>query len=190
MKIIKGLVIFGCLLLAGCQTTLRPATDYDSAVDFGKYQTFSWIDPHPLVFAATQRPISPLVEQRLMRETKAGLAKRGLAFVDDPTAADLVVGFSVGTREGIQITSYPNSSFTRGPAGRRTHGWNDYWSGSTVRTRQYTEGQLAIDLFDVAEARPVWFGTVSRRVTSRDQAEPDAVIQQAVDAILGQFPPG
>jgi hypothetical protein len=190
MKTLRNLAILGCLVVAGCQTPLRPATDFDPGVDFGKYQTFSWIDPNPLVVAATQRPFSPLVEQRLMRDTKAGLIKRGLSFVDDPLQADLVVAFTVGTREGIRITSYPNNSFTRGPTGRRSHMWRDYWSGSTVRTRQYTEGQLAIDLFDVAEARPVWHGTVSRRITSRDQAEPDTVIEQVVDAILAQFPPG
>ena len=56
--------------------------------------------------------------------------------------------------------------------------------------RKAKERQLAIDLFDVNEARPVWHGTVSRRVTGRDRNEPDETIWAAVEAIVDQFPPG
>ncbi len=153
-----------CVLAASCQTTLRPTTDFDDSVDFSSYQTFSWIDTHPLV-SATQRQLSPLIEQRLMNDTREELTRSGLRFVDDPLDADLVVAFTIGSREGVRITS-------------------------NVVARQYTEGQLAIDLFDVAEARPVWHGTVSRQITRRDRAEPDATIQAAVAAILAKFPPG
>ena len=46
--VIKTLALMGCLLAAACQTTLRPATDYDPSVD-----------------------LSPLVEQRLTSDTRA-----------------------------------------------------------------------------------------------------------------------
>ena len=186
----KSLVLIGCLLAWGCQTTPQAITDFDPAVDFSSYQTFSWIDPHPLIRSVTQRPLSPLVEQRLMSHTRDRLTRRGLRFVEDPTESDLVVAFTIGSREGIRVTSHPTSSFHRGPRSSRSHAWRGYWHNSTVQTRQYTEGQLAIDLFDVADARPVWHGTTSRRLTQRDRAEPDAVIQAAVEAILNQFPPG
>ncbi len=42
----KYLVLIGCLLAWGCQTTPQAITDFDPAVDFSRYQTFSWIDPH------------------------------------------------------------------------------------------------------------------------------------------------
>jgi len=179
--------------MVGCQTTLQPMTDFDSSADFSSLQTFSWIDPNPLIRSATQRPLSPLVQQRLMESTRTALTGRGLRFVDDPTQADLVVAFTIGSREGIRITSYPASSFHRGPSGRRDYRWRrGYWGSpqSTVRTRQYTEGQLAIDIFDVASQAPVWHGSVSRRVTQREQGEPDAALQEAVVAIIAEFPPG
>jgi hypothetical protein len=124
-----------------------------------------------------------------MSAARSELTRRGLRFVEDPLEADLVVAFTVGSREGIRITSYPTRSFQRGRRGRR-HTWRDYWATSSVRTRQYTEGQLAIDLFDVEQARPIWHGTVSRRVTQRDRNEPDETIRGVVEAILGRFPPG
>jgi hypothetical protein len=63
------------------------------------------------------------------------------------------------------------------------------WNTNTVRTRQYTEGQLAIDILDVAAQQPVWHGTVSRRVTQRDLGEPGPMLEEAVNAIAAKFPP-
>ena len=190
MKIgFTSLVLLSCLLATGCATTLRPTIDYDPGVDFGAYQTFSWIDPNPLIFVATQRTLSPLVQQRLMSQTQQGLTQRGLMFVEDPYEADLVVAFTIGSREGLRVTSFPTRSLHRGPSGRRSPSWGGYWGNSTVRTTQYREGQLAIDMLDVVLARPVWHGTVSRRITQAERMEPDSAIQEAVDAILGQFPP-
>ena len=190
-----SLVLLGGLLTAGCATTLRPTIDYDPAVDFARYQTFSWIDSNPLISAATQRTLSPLVQQRLMSQTQQELTRRGLRFVEDPSQADLVVAFTIGSREGIRITSYPSRSLHRGPVGRRSPSrrspsWGGYWNTSTVRTTQYREGQLAIDMLDVAQARPVWHGTVSRRITQAERMEPGDAIREAVHAILEQFPPG
>jgi hypothetical protein len=59
-----------------------------------------------------------------------------------------------------------------------------------VFTTQYQEGQLAIDLLDVAQARPVWHGTVSRLITEAERLAPDAAVREAVAAILEHFPPG
>lgn len=189
MKAVNCLAAIGCLLVAGCATTLTATTDYDPGVDFTTYSSFSWIDPNPLIRSVTQRPLSPLVVQRLMADTRDLLEGRGLRFVEDPTEADLAVAFTVGSRDGIRISSYPTTSLHRGRRGRPTNSWGNYWGGSTVRTRQYTEGQLAVDLFDVAQARPVWHGTVSTRITRGDRAEPNEVIREALTAILDEFPP-
>ena len=187
------LFLFFLLPLAGCQTTLRPVTDFDPSVDFSTKRTFTWIDPNPLVRTATQRQLSPLVQERLMAATREAFTQSGLVFVEKAQDADLAVAFTIGSREGIRITTYPTSSFTRGPAGRRDYRWRrGYWgqTHSSVRTRQYTEGQLAIDLFDVATAVPVWHGSVTRRVTQRERGEPDEALREAVAAIVGEFPPG
>lgn len=189
-RILTALLLTGCVLAVGCQTTLRPTIDYEPGADFTRYETFSWIDANPLIHAATQRTLSPLVQQRLMEQTRAGLTRRGLRFVEDPAQADLVVAFTIGSREGLRVTSFPSRSLHRGPQGRRSASWGSYWNTNTVRTTQYREGQLAIDMLDVAQARPVWHGTVSRRITQAERIAPDDALQEAVDAILEQFPPG
>ena len=102
--VIRALALVGCVSFAACQTPLRPVTDYDPSVDFSVFETFSWIDPNPLVQATTQRPLSPLVEQRLMSAARAKLTRRGFRFVEEPLDADLVVAFTIGSREGIRDT--------------------------------------------------------------------------------------
>ena len=187
-RLATPLKIFAVLALAGCAAQMTATTDFDPAVDFSAYRTFAWIDPNPVVRAATQRPLSPLIIIRLKEQTYDLLTARGLDFVGNPADADLAVAFTIGSREGIRITSYPTRSFQRGPGGRR-YTWGGYWGGSNVRTRQYTEGQLAIDMFDVAEARPVWHGSTASRITPSDRERPDELISEALAAILADFPP-
>lgn len=179
-----------CLLLASCATTMRANTDFDDTVDFSQFRTFSWIDPNPLIRSVTQRPLSPLVERRLMSNTRELLSARGLRFVEDPAEADLVVAFTIGSRDGIRIDSFPTRSIHARASGPRRNAWRGYWMGSTVTTRQYTEGQLALDIFDVAEARPVWHGTTGRQITRSEREAPDELIREALEAILEKFPPG
>ena len=181
----RGLVLIGCLVLAGCETTLRPTIDYDPSVDFARYQTFSWIDPNPLISAATHAPLSPLIQQHLIAQTQQELTHRGLRFIEDPSQADLVVAFTIGSREGVRVTRYPSRGLHR-----RSATWGDYWTTSSVFTAQYQEGQLAIDILDVAQARPVWHGTVSRLITDAERMAPDDAVREAVAAILEHFPPG
>ncbi|UCG73727.1 MAG: DUF4136 domain-containing protein [Chromatiales bacterium] len=189
-RVTNCLAVLACLLLAGCASQMTATTDVDNSVDFSAFQTFGWIDPNPLIRSVTARPLSPLVQQRLMADTKEILTEQGLRFVEDAAEADLAVAFTIGSREGIRVESFPTSSFQRGPRGRRGYTWGGYWGGSTVRTRTYTEGQLAVDLFDVVQARPVWHGTTSTRVTRSDREAPDELIREALEAILAEFPPG
>lgn len=179
----------GVVLLWGCATSLTATTDYDPGVDFARYESFGWIDPNPLIRSVTQRPLSPLLVDRLKAETKDILTSQGLRFEENAAEADLAVAFTIGSRDGIRITSYPTRSFQRGVGGRR-YTWGNYWGGSNVRSRTYTEGQLAVDLFSVAEARPVWHGTTASRVTRSDREDPGELIREALEAILAEFPPG
>ena len=55
--------------------------------------------------------------------------------------------------------------------------------------REYTEGMLAVDVFDVEERRPVWHGVATKRISESDRDEIEATVKAAVDAILAGFPP-
>ena len=70
----------------------------------------------------------------------------------------------------------------------------DFTFAYTVGTRDkaYTEGGLAIDVFDRRRESPVWHGVASKRL-SRSKLEDTAgnteTINSAVEKILAIFPP-
>ena len=90
----------------------------------------------------------------------------------------------VGARERVSVTSTPYPVAYRGAWRWGRAYYND------VDVRQYTEGRLAIDIFDAKEKRPVWHGYATANVSSAtDRAERQALLREAVTKILAEFPP-
>ncbi len=56
--------------------------------------------------------------------------------------------------------------------------------------QQYTEGRLSIDIYDVAEHKPVWHGAATKRITDSMRENPNETITEIVTEILAGFPPG
>ena len=152
-------------------------------MDFSRFRTFTWIDPNPVLVAPGRAPTNPLIETHVIEATRAALEDKGFAFVDETGDPDFVVAFTIGSREGIRVTSYPSHSMMRGRA------WHPYWGGAHVLTHRYIAGQLAIDILEVRLARPVWHGTVERTVTTADRQNAAEIVTETVEAILKSFPP-
>jgi hypothetical protein len=176
-------------LVAACSSN-PPVVDYDPSANFGAYKDFAFISEHPLMRAPDTPPGSPLLEGRLMRITQSNLEAKGFRLVDDPEAADFTVGFTVGARDKIRVNSYPE------PYRPYYGGWGwgapyygGYGGGSNVDVQQYTEGTLAIDIYDVAEHDPVWHGVATKRITDKMRRNPDESLTEIVTEILQRFPP-
>ena len=121
------------------------------------------------------------------------LQARGYTKVDDPEAADFAVSFTVGSRDKIRVNSYPE------PYRPYYGGWGccapygaygGYGGGTNVDVDQYTEGTLAIDIYDVAEHKPAWHGVATKRITDKMRKNPDETINEIVREILATYPPG
>ena len=82
------------------------------------------------------------------------------------------------------MTSYPSTY-----RGVYRGGWGAPYH-SEVDVRNYTEGVLAIDLFDVARRAPVWHGWAVKSITASERENPEPLINEIVAAILEEFPPG
>jgi len=173
------------LALAGCES-FKVNADYDHDVAFGNYRTFSWISDRPMISKATE--VSPLAEGRIQRAITDNLSSKGIRYVADQAKADFVVAFSVGAREKISVTSSPYPAGVW-PGAYGYHGWG-YGYYNDVDVRQFTEGRLAIDVFDVAQKRPVWHGYATKNVTSAMRKDPEKTVNEAVTAIFKDFPPG
>ena len=179
-----GLVVVG---LAACES-VSTRSDHDPAADFSGYRAYAWVAEELM---APPRPggasgVSPLVWQRIHDAIDRALVAKG--FVPDQEAADFVVAYSVGLRDRARVDRRgPLGGAYRpyGPYGRYGAYGGDY-RGTTIIN--YTEGTLAIDVFDSRTQRPVWNGTATKIVDEGD-GRPE-VIQRIVNSVLADFPPG
>jgi hypothetical protein len=171
-------------LLGGCATPLTARSDYDRAQDFSTYRSYAWIADDPLVTAPGEAPrLSPLNRRRIVEAVEAALARKGYTRAADAEPADFVVSYTVGARDRITVDSWP--------APYRGWGrWRWPYAGRDFDVRSYTEGTLAIDVFDGRTRAPVWHGWTTRRITEQDIAQAELRIREAVDVVIAQFPPG
>ena len=101
--------------LGACATGFKATYDSDPSHDFSGYQTYAWISANPMIVGPTNRVPNPLLEPRIMATVESGLTAKGYNKVDDPEKADFVLSFTVGSREEIQVNSYPTTYAGYGP---------------------------------------------------------------------------
>jgi len=188
---LRAVAPIAALLLAACASgpQIQSFQDYNPAVDFSGYRTWSFISDTPMIVASTSAPMNPLLQTRIMQAVRADLEAKGFRYVDDAEHADAVVSFTIGSRAQIRVDQYPVSyrdSFGRYyPTRTLAVGY-----GSETVVRQYTEGQLAIDVFDVKSRAPAFHGSATSRVRESDRENPEPLLRAAVGEALAGFPPG
>ena len=185
------LVIIAGLMVTACETSsIKSGSDANPAVNIAGYRTFSWVADNPLVAVGgdTTR-VNPLLQQRIQNAILADLAGKGYRYVDDRAGADFVVGFTIGARDKIDVRSYPTAGPTYGYYGRyRYGGWGGTYWGTEVRTDSYTEGVLAIDVFDVRSQQPAWHAWSTKKIRDKDRQNPGPVVIEVVTSTLADFP--
>ncbi len=178
-------LLFVLTAVSAC-TSLRSGSDQDEFARFDNYRTFSWIDSDPLVTVdPNDRPISPLTQQKITNAILGALERQGFLFQEDRETADFVVAYTVGTRDKLKVRSYPQpyrGDWDWQPFGRA-------YATTDVVAENYTEGTLSVDIFDGVTQRPVWHGWATKRVLEEDRQNPSPAIREAVDAVIGRFPP-
>jgi hypothetical protein len=196
------------LALAGCATA-NFTSDFDRAQDFSTYKTFAWAGDKPMTVLGSSR-VPPTLEPKIAREIRAELEAKGYDYTEKLENADFGVSFTVGRRDSTEVVSSPEyfwvnqtnwrwgrtyypaySSVYRRPVGVTTA---TPVAVTSKEVRAYTEGTLAIDIYDVAGKSPVWHGagtkTVDRAGTPGAAASIGSEkIRSAVAKILEDFPP-
>jgi hypothetical protein len=166
-------------VVAGCSTTLA-RHDFNPSIDFDSYKTFAWISAHPLV--AAPAGTNPQLADQIEQVARDLLTAKGYRYVDSVKQADFAVGFGLGATDQVRIDSYPAAY--RGA-------W--HWPGSTgaqdIDVRQFIEGRLTVDIFDVATHQPAWHGWATRNITAKKEADARPAIRDALKVILAHFPP-
>jgi hypothetical protein len=181
MSVGIGLVLLA--QLSACATIMPVRTDFDRQTDFSGYRTFTWVSDNPLIVADGSSPVvSALNRGRIVSAIENELERIGYVKAPVGAAADFAIAFTVGTRERIDVDSYPMLY-------RDNWRWRPRYWDYEIRTRTYQEGMLGIDIFDGSGRVPIWHGFTHKRITGSDMADPAPAIQQAVAAILAKFPP-
>ena len=180
---------FLTLGLVACASGFKATYDSDPSHDFSGYQTYAWMSANPMIVGPTNRMPNPLLEPRIMAAMEGVLNMKGYSKVDDPEAADFVLSFTVGSREEIQVNSYPATYAGYGYRGAWGWGGPYYGMATETQVRQYQKGMLALDIFDVKEHRPVFHAVAEKSITESDRKKAEETIQAAVDAVLQAFPP-
>ena len=174
-----------CALLLACLTAacagVQARSDFDPNARFDAYRTFAWLGEGPgtLAGGAGSEGVDPLLARRIRESIESHLEARGYRKVDDRAAADFVVSFHLGRQEKIQIQSSP-------ALGGR-YGYGGWYADDVLTARSYTEGTLAIDVFDGGTHLAVWHGWASKRID--EAADRAALVDEVVGAILARFPP-
>jgi hypothetical protein len=185
----RHLTFFLLVLLTGCAAP-KPIIDFDPSHNFAKYRTFAFISDNPLLIAEGTPGVSSMLEGRLVQVTENILSARGFTRISEREEADFAISFTLGARDKIQVTSYPEPYRTGyGGWGYGARGYYGHSSYSTTDVRQYTEGTLAVDLYDVSTRKPVWHATAVRKITTKMQKNPGETVREILGDMFAAFPP-
>ena len=193
-NVVRSNFAVAILAMISCSSTgIESFHDYNPDINFTRYQTWSFISTNPMIVSTAAGAVNPLLEGRIMRAVRADLTEKGFRYADNPESADFVVSFTVGSREQIKVDQYP-ASYQVGYSRYHRYGYGGYSYGMSygteTRVRQYTQGQLAIDVFDVASRSPAFHGSATTRVSDSDREHPEPLIASVVTEALTGFPPG
>ena len=188
----KILVTALVIVVASCASINEAKVNFDTntKVDISNYKTFAWLTSGKIM--APAEDINPVMKLRVDEEIEQAFIAKGYKLVANAENADFAISYTVGNRDKIKVSSYPtsyNSSFGwgRGYYGGYYGGMYGASMGTETRVRQYTEGKLAIDVYDVKTHQPAWHGWAIKRITSDDKEAPSAMIKGVVSQVVAQF---
>lgn len=178
-----GVSLAGLLVVGAC-STIDTGSHFDDTTDFTSYETWTWIADDPHIATGDELPISPLSHAKIRDAIAAQLLIKGYTRIEQHERADFVVSYSVGSRDKLRVSAYPVPY--RGPWGWHVPGSRYYVT--ETRTHSYTEGTLAVDIFDAESKRPVWHGWAGKTITASDRENPGEVIERGVARLMEAFP--
>jgi Domain of unknown function (DUF4136) len=186
----KALVTIALATLgAGC-SGIQTTHDFNPDVSFAELRTYDWM-PQPTSGGRDSRVDNDLVDARFRRAIETVMEESGMQKVTSGEP-DFRVGYFLALDDQVDyqtVNSYWGSSWGYGMYGYRGAGMT--MSTSTVQERRYTVGTMIIDIFDVESHELVWRGSGEGKVNqnARDPQERQERADEAVRAILKQFPP-
>jgi Domain of unknown function (DUF4136) len=150
------------------------STDYDKAVDFGKYHSYSWLDV---------KAGDPLWVDRIRRDVDGQLQAKGWTVA--PSGGDAAVS-AFGSTKNQQTLQ----TFYDGMGGG--WGWRRGWGGglgeATTTVQNTPIGTLVVDVFDGQTKKLIWRGTSSETLSTKPDNN-SKKLESDVESMFKKFPP-
>ncbi len=184
-----SLFVTGVLLgLGGC--ALQAQSDHDPHFLMASCHNYAFSDQQAGGAPVSAAFDNPLNAKRLRDAIATNLSERNVPAATDPTTADCLVSYSIGSRLAPDPLA-PNYGWGYGYGVAPPLGWGRYYGGGVMwgAPYAYREGRVTVDLYDAHSHQALWHGFVDTDVTELTGAEADAKIRGAVAAIFGKFPP-
>lgn len=181
--LIVALAAASLMGLSACASGPDVRAMSDPSANFAQYQTFGFAEP----LGTDRAGYQSIVSQQLKAATRREMEARGMRH--DTVSPQLLVNFSATLDDKMRVTTTPEPIMAPGYYGYR-RGFYQPWPMYTERTdvTQYKQGTLTIDVIDAARKQLVWEGTVTKSVTSKDQENVGAALDNAVTAAFAKFP--
>ncbi|WP_085299813.1 DUF4136 domain-containing protein [Cognaticolwellia mytili] len=182
-KLIIILALIGSI--AGCAATQQARVNFDrnSEISTTSYKTFSWLKETKIL--AEPVDVNPVMKVRIDNAIEQAFIAKGYQLINNVEQADFTISYTMGSREKVRVDSLPTSYRSRFLWGHRYYG--SIGISNENQVRKYTEGKLAIDVYDVKSHQPVWHGWAVKRIKSADQDNPSKAIKTVVEQVVAQF---
>lgn len=185
--------VAACLPLAGCESPGGKVSVLTGQTPLTG-STYAWAPVQP--GSGDPRVDNDIMRERIRTAIDTNLAAKGYSQVD-AAQAKLLVSYHVGLKSG---TDYSATSMG-GPSGMACgirgciggYGWGMYGAPMDVdiRSVNYTEGAVMLDLIDAASGKLAWRATSQKRVDQKDGTQDglNAIIADMVKTLPPGAPP-
>ncbi|WP_144213616.1 DUF4136 domain-containing protein [Shewanella donghaensis] len=180
----KLFVAVAVIALSAC-SSLKTNSDYDPAVSFDQYKTYSWVEKKN---EDTSYHLDGLMDQRVREAVNSQLGMKGLSKA--PVAeADLLVNYLTKVDKKINVDTF-NTSYGYYPYYGRRGGWGGAGMNTQTTVREYEVGTLIIDLVDNKTGNLVWRGSVADTIRNKNTPEERVqIVNDAISKVMVNFPP-
>jgi hypothetical protein len=168
-------------LLCGC-TTLQVTTDRNPKISTAVCHTYTWAGEFRAPHGDQPAFANPVNESRLRDAIAANLQAKGVQPAAAGAPADCAVGYGIGVRNVVEGDGYPGWGWGYG------WGWRHGGIGAWDYPYAYSEGRVAVDIYESQSHQPIWHASVNDDVTKTTGDEATAKINAAVAAIFTKFP--
>jgi len=184
-----GAAISAALVLAACETPAKVSVLQSATASITPGATYAWAPAVSPTGHGDPRIDNDIIRERIRTAVNANLGAKGYQLVSDPESAHLLVAYYVGLQPR---TDYRVDTFGGGYYGYG-YGWGMYGAPSNVdiKTINYVDGTLILDLKDRASGQLAWRATSEKRINEGDGAQDriNKLVADMVVSLPGTAPP-